>query len=130
MGFLRRLFGQGDDKKGGRRTGGGHVDEHGIYFYVECGRCRKRLRLRADKRYDLNNTPEGTIEWHKTVVCTKCFRQMPATVLFDGNRQVASQEISGGRFISAEEDAQLAAAEAEAARRAAEADDDETTADA
>lgn len=92
------------------REPAGYVDKTGLYFYVVCGRCQTRLRLRADKQYDLNQTDEGYV-WHKTMVCRKCFQQMPALVTLDGNYQVATQEIAQGRFVSAEEYAALEAQE-------------------
>ncbi len=85
------------------------VDKTGIYFHLVCGRCQTRLRLRADQQYDLNQTDDGYI-WHKTIVCRKCFQQMPAVVTFDAHYHVATQEIERGRFVSAEEYAALEAA--------------------
>lgn len=93
MGFLRRLL--GGDKKGSQ------VDTQGVYFFVRCNHCGARIRLRADKQYDINRSEDGYV-WHKTIVDSKCFRQMPAVVHLDSNYEVISAEISGGEFITRE----------------------------
>jgi hypothetical protein len=102
MGFLKKLFGGGEPKK--------YVDKQGVYFYVECANCGSRVRVRADKQHDLQNTGSG-YEWHKTIVDSRCFRRMQTVVQLDGNYQMVSHEISGGRFMS---EAEYHAAEAEA----------------
>lgn len=93
MGFLRRLF--GGDKKG--REG----DTQGIYFYVQCDHCGSRVRIRADKQYDINRTDDGFV-WHKTIVDSKCFRQIPTVVHLNRNYEVISAEIEGGHYITKE----------------------------
>lgn len=93
MGFLRRLFG-GDNK-------GAESDTQGVYFYVQCNNCGARVRVRADKQYDLNRTDDGFI-WHKTIVDSKCFRQIPTTVQLDRNYEVVKAEIDGGKYITRE----------------------------
>lgn len=94
MGFLKKLFG-GEQK-------GEYRDQQGIYLYVECDRCGDRLRLRVDKKYDLNRDDRGYI-WRKTIVDNKCFRPMETTVHFDRNYAVVEQEIEGGHYITREE---------------------------
>lgn len=94
MGFLRRLFGGGEKAQGG--------DPQGLYFYVECDNCGARVRLRADKQYDLNRTDEGFV-WHKTIVDSTCFRQIPTVVQLDSDYNVVSTEIEGGHYITQEE---------------------------
>ena len=101
MGFLKKLFGGGAPKK--------YVDTQGVYFYVECANCGARVRVRADKQHDLQNT-EGGYEWHKTIVDSRCFRRIQTVVQLDANYQMTSHEISGGRFMT--EEAYLAAEEA------------------
>lgn len=94
MGFLRRLF--SSEKKG---TQG---DTQGLYFYVKCDNCGARVRVRADKQYDLNRTDDG-YTWHKTIVDSKCFRQIPTVVQLDHSFEVVSAEIEGGHYITREE---------------------------
>ena len=100
MGFLKKLFGGGDHspKK--------YVDTQGVYFYVECDNCGSRVRVRADKQHDLQNTGSG-YEWHKTIVDSRCFRRIQTVVQLDTAYQMVSHEISGGRFLT--EEAYLAA---------------------
>lgn len=96
MGFLRKLFG-GDKKESGK-----YVDKQGIYFYVQVDNLDSRVKVRADKQYDLMNTGSGYV-WHKTIVDNKYFRRMNAVVHFDHSYNVVSAELDGGSFISQEE---------------------------
>ena len=115
MGFLKKLFGGGDDKKE-------YVDKQGVYFYVQCNNCGKTVRIRADKQYDLSNDGGG-YTWHKTIVDNKCFRPMNTVVTLDSNYNVVSAEIDNGRYITEEEFHKIEKEEEiqrELARRAAE----------
>lgn len=91
MSFLRKLFGGGESKP--------TADKEGFFVYVQCDHCGKQLRLRVQKQHDLNREDGGYV-WHKTIVDSRCFRQMPAVVHFDGAYDIVSAEIDGGRFIS------------------------------
>lgn len=93
MGFLRRLF-------GGKKKDQG--DPQGLYFYVQCDNCGAKVRIRADKQYDLNRTDGGFI-WHKTIVDSKCFQQIPTIVHLNGSYGVTKAEIKGGHYITREE---------------------------
>ena len=95
MGFLKRLFGGEQQKK----SGTGHVDPTGIYLYVKCGHCGTCVKLRADKKYDLQNSDHG-YTWHKTIVDSKCFRRMTTVVNFDRNYDVVSAQLDGGEYIT------------------------------
>ncbi|MDX1686981.1 MAG: hypothetical protein R3248_03275 [Candidatus Promineifilaceae bacterium] len=116
MDLLKRLFGLGDNK--------GHHDPQGIYLYVECDRCGAQVRVRADKKYDLNRTEEG-YTWHKTIVDSKCFQQIPTVVHFDRDYNVVESEIEGGHYITKE--AYEAPAEPEPAPEEAEESETEPT---
>ncbi len=95
MGFLKKLLGE---KK---QTG----DPDGIYFFLQCGHCGEKLRVRADKRHDLQRDYDsGRLTWRKEIMDARCFRIMYATVVFDASYRVQTQEVEGqGRFISEEE---------------------------
>ncbi len=95
MGFLKKLFGGGKGDKP-------YVDARGIYFYAQCDHCGSRVKVRADKEYDLQRVDGGFI-WHKTIVDSKCFRRMQAVVHLDRNYHVTGQEISDGRFLTQDE---------------------------
>lgn len=110
MGFLKKLFGGGQEP---------YEDKQGIYLYVACERCGSRLRVRVDKKYDLNRENGGYV-WHKTLMDSKCFRQMPTVVRFDSNYEVIEAEIEGARYLSEAE--YQAATQAEDENRASEVD--------
>ncbi len=93
MGFLRRLFGNKQESAAGSSS-----DPDGIYFYVECNRCHTCVRVRADRRHDLNDADGGYV-WHKTIVDSRCFQRMQAMVSLDRGYNILSAEIEGGRFI-------------------------------
>ena len=90
-----------------RRVVGGERaprDPHGIYFYVRCGRCGQKLRVRADRRFDLNqDLDKGGYVLRKEMLDAKCFSLMYATIRFDEDRRILSREIEGGEFITEEE---------------------------
>lgn len=94
MGFLAKLFG-----RGGKR---GFRDEHGLLVYVQCDKCGSAVRLRIDKQHDLNRI-DGGYRWHKTIVDSKCFRQIPTVATFDSQFNLTKSEMTGGRFITAAE---------------------------
>ena len=96
MGFLKKLFGGGDS--GSSRSSG----NEGLFVYVQCDKCEARVRLRIIKQHDLNYSRDGFV-WHKTIVDSRCFQHIPAVIHFDGNLNIISQEIEGGRFISQSE---------------------------
>ena len=78
-------------------------DPDGIYFYVRCGRCGQKLKVRADRRFDLvRDLDEGGYVLHKEMMDGTCFSLMYATVRFDDDKRIISQEVEGGEFISEE----------------------------
>lgn len=119
MGFLKKLFGGGD------QSGRPPADPQGVYFYVQCDRCGAMVRLRADKQYDLINEGNGYV-WHKTIVDNRCFRPMPTVVRLNANYEMVEQEITGGRYITQEEYETLLVAEASAAEPPADETPPET----
>jgi len=94
MNLIKRLFGSGEPKP--------YVDEYGIYVYVHNQRCDSYVRVRIDRRHDLNRTDEGFV-WHKTVVDAKCFDKLDVVMTFDAKYNVVKQEISSpGAFVDQE----------------------------
>jgi len=91
MSLFKRLFGSRGERE--------YVDKVGLYFYVQCGNCGSKVQVRADRQHDLNREGDGYV-WHKTIVDSTCFRQIPVVVHMDAKYQVTEQEIGGGRFIS------------------------------
>ncbi len=99
MGIFRKLF-------GGKKP---YKDTTGIYFYAKCDNCGTIVRVRADRQYDLNRV-EGGLEWRKTIVDSKCFRRMYATVKLNDSYQMEDGTLTGGTFVTeAEWQAQEAA---------------------
>ena len=92
MEFLKNLF-------GGKKEPQQYVDKTGIYFYVQLNNLDSRVKVRADKQHDLMRTDSGYV-WHKTIVDSKYFRRLQATVHFDRNYNITSSELDGGTFIS------------------------------
>lgn len=95
MGFLKRLFSREDTEK----TDKGYSDPSGIYLYVKCDRCGTCVKLRVDKKYDLENLGDS-YSWHKTIVDSRCFRRMQTVVHFDRNYRVTGSELEGGKYIT------------------------------
>lgn len=96
MGFLRKLK---DAILGsqGEKTG----DPDGIYLYVRCSKCGDTLRVRADKRHDLQRDYDtGEYVLHKEMMDNSCFNLMQATVRFDASYTIIAREIERGTFIT------------------------------
>lgn len=99
MGFFKKLvdtlFGSSD---------GEIRDPDGIYLYVRCGRCGAPVRVRADRRHDLQrdyDTNEYVLR--KEIMDGTCFSMMQATVRFGPDYRIIDREIEGGEFITWEE---------------------------
>lgn len=96
MSFLKRIFG-GEDPSKKSSTG-----SEGFFFYVQCDNCGKKVRLRILKQYELNYSDDGYV-WHKTIVDSRCFREIQAVVHFDNKYNVTNADINGGQQISQED---------------------------
>ncbi len=99
MGFLKKIieavFG----------SGGGEIrDPDGIYLYIKCSRCGALVRVRADKRHDLQRDYDsGELILRKEVMDGACFSLIQTTTRFDAGYRIIDQQIEGGEFISWEE---------------------------
>ena len=97
MKLLQRLRGRSGGKRQPR-------DPDGIYLYVRCGKCGQKLRVRADRKFDLRrDLDEGGYVLRKEMMDGNCFSLMYATVRFDDSKRIVSREIEGGEFITREE---------------------------
>ena len=98
---LKELFG------GGKASGSsqGSVDPNGIMLHFRCQRCGAVVRIRVDKRNDLNREDDGpgVFLLRKDVMDNKCFQLMNAEVWLDSSNQVVSSDVAGGELISEEE---------------------------
>lgn len=78
-------------------------DQDAIWLYVKCDKCGEKLRIRVDRRYDLEPEPEGGYLLRKEMMDGRCFRLMYGEIHFDRDYKILSQELSGGHFITKEE---------------------------
>ncbi len=90
MSFFKKLFSSKPKE---------YVDERGIYYYVECHKCHKVMRVRIDRSYDLNREEDG-YSWRKTLVCDNCFHKMETEMTFDSKYNQRTQEITGGKYVA------------------------------
>ena len=93
MGFLKNLFSS---------LSATQIDD-AFYFYVQCDKCGEKLRIRVDKHHDLMPDYEGGSELHKEILGKQCNQLIYAQIKFDGQQNVISKEITGGKYISAED---------------------------
>jgi hypothetical protein len=84
-------------------------DKYGYLVYVRCNRCGEPIKTRIDLRNDLSAGDEGGFVVHKTLVGKGlCFERIQVTLEFGERRNLISEEIEGGEFITAEEYEELA----------------------
>lgn len=75
-------------------------DADGIYLYAKCGHCGAPVRIRVDKRHDLQRDYDtGEYTLHKEMMDGSCFTLMRATLRFNAAYRVIEQELDGGEFI-------------------------------
>jgi hypothetical protein len=104
MGFLdkiREFFSGG----GSGSARGPAPDPNGIWFHFRCDRCGSTVRIRVDKRNDLNREDDGpgALLLRKEVMDDTCFQLMQAEVWLDSSYRVVSGDVFGGELITAEE---------------------------
>jgi len=79
-------------------------DPDGIYLYIKCHRCGAPVRVRADKRHDLQRDYDsGELILRKEVMDGTCFNMIQTTTRFDAGYKIIDQQIDGGDFISWDE---------------------------
>jgi len=101
MGFidaLRRILG------GGSSESTSSADPYGLWYHFRCDRCGSVVRIRADRRNDLNREEgAGTYVLRKDVMDNTCFQLMHAEIWLDEGYNVVTADVSGGKLISQEE---------------------------
>lgn len=99
---LRKALGGGEPKAKQSSTPSG--DPNGIMFYFRCSKCGTPVRVRVDRRSDLN--PEDGPAYYvvrKDVMDSKCFQLMKAEIWLDTSYTVVQADVRGGTLITEEE---------------------------
>lgn len=105
MGFfdkLRKSLAGSERKASSSPTGSG--DPNGIWFYFRCKKCGTLVRVRVDRRSDLN-PEDGPAAYvvRKDVMDSKCFQLIKAELWLDTTYTVVHADVRGGTLISEEE---------------------------
>lgn len=89
MGFLKKLFG-----------GGSSSASSGFYtFSVTCDRCGETIAGKINLNNDLSLSDEGGYHVRKVLMGSRrCFQQIEVEFRFSSDKQVADQQIKGGKF--------------------------------
>ena len=105
MGFLdklRQILGGGASS----RSSGGTSDPHGLWFHFRCEKCGELVRVRADRRNDLNREDggPGTFLLRKEIMGSKkCYQLIHAELWLDSNYRVVSADVQGGALARRED---------------------------
>jgi hypothetical protein len=110
--WLAALFGGGAP-----RPSAPAGDPDGLYLYFRCKRCGEVVRVRANRRNDVNREDEGpgAMVLRKEVMGNKCYQLMSAEVWLDSEYRIVDAEVSGGELVNESDyEAQQAAAASDA----------------
>jgi hypothetical protein len=83
--------------------------DDGLYYYVRCGRCGDRVRVRVapsselQQEFETSRDDPGGYSVRKVVVDQRCFRPFELRLRFDSRRKETAREIEGGEFITQDE---------------------------
>lgn len=106
MSILGRLFGRGGGQKQDQTS---TSDQHATYYFLRCDKCGEAIRVRIDRRWDLEQEFEGAGDSvsgyvaRKEVMGKNCFKMMALTVHFDSSHRETEKEVRGGAFITKQE---------------------------
>jgi hypothetical protein len=105
MGFWDKLFSRKAKKGISPRLKGDF-----ILFVVKCDKCGEEIRINVNRRTDVQSLyteaggKEAAYTLKKEILGRKCPNLINITVDFDRNYRILSRNISGGKFISSEEE--------------------------
>ncbi|MCE5258418.1 MAG: hypothetical protein LLG44_05070 [Chloroflexi bacterium] len=106
MGFLdklRKAF-TGDEPAKKADTAKSMGDPNGIMLYFRCNKCGSLVRVRVDRRNDLNSEDgPGYYVVRKDVMDSKCFQMMKAEIWLDVSYGIVQANVRGGSLITEEE---------------------------
>jgi hypothetical protein len=118
MSFLDRLFGRSGKKESPEG------DQSAFYYYIRCNKCGEVIRVRIDRRWDLEQEFDEKggdavtgYAARKEVMGNRCFQMLRLTVQFDRGYREVEKELHGGAFVGREE---YEAAQATQSARAAD----------
>jgi len=74
-----------------------------LWLHVRCAKCGAKVRVRIDLYNDLSQADEEGYILRKEIMDGRCYQLMYAELRFDDRRQITSQDIIGGEFITANE---------------------------
>ncbi len=78
-----------------------------IYIYVRCQRCGEVIRLRMDRRFDLEQEFGETLVTgfvaNKDILGRKCPNLIRVHIEYDSSYRPRTKDIEGGQFISRQE---------------------------
>lgn len=110
MGFLSKLFSPAGSKQ---RAKPGYVrrdGKHALWIYIQCDRCGEKIpvRLRTTSELQRREGPDandgpGMYFVRKTVVGSKCYQRIEATVDFDVKYDVVESKVTNGKLITYDE---------------------------
>jgi len=106
MSILGRLFGRDG---GAKRDETSTSDQNAVYYFLRCAKCGEAVRVRIDRRWDLEQEFEGAGDYVSGYVATKevmgkkCFKMMQLTVHFDRSYREVDKQLQGGTFITRQE---------------------------
>jgi len=88
-----------------KKTSTSTSDPNGIIFYFRCSKCGTPVRVRVDRRNDLNPDEGGPGYYlvRKDVMDSKCFQMMKAEIWLDTLYNVVQSDVRGGTLITEEE---------------------------
>ena len=89
-------------------TGGGGGGSRALSIYVFSNRCREPITAEIDLINSLSRDEENDNEYYTRKVLqgsgkNRCFTQVEIEIWFDRNKNVSRHEVSGGRWLTAEE---------------------------
>ena len=96
MNFLKKLFG-----------GTARGDDRLTSIYVMSYRCKEPLEGKVDLFNELSKDDDGKGYYVRKVLHTsgrdRCFSEVEVQLWFDSKKQISDHEVSGGRWLTADE---------------------------
>ena len=83
--------------------GGGSKEsaDRGVYYYIQCNRCKEKIPDAGRSLLGICPEYEGSgFSVTKHVIGQKCFRTIEVSLTFDDKREETERSISGGTFIT------------------------------